>query len=207
MSLSSGSQPPVARKRRWCLIALPLTGVVAIGLGAAGFSRLSNDISPSWNGEGLRIEVVQPPAPRVEAGPRMEVGELVDGYRHVPASAPSEHFETEDLFAWLEPLPPLPEPARFEPEPRRPLPVPVALPAPPPMSGDGDPYGFDAPRPDYAAARQARRERLERLERLERMRSWEREARETAADWRRVATAGEPRWLPVGESSRDTVFY
>lgn len=191
-------------RRRW-LVALPVAGVLAVGLGAAAMARLPAPAAPATGGGTLRIEVVQPPAPRIQEGPRMGVGELVDGYRHIPAVQRRHDSAADELFAWLEPLapPPLPEPP--EREWARPVETAVIASGPPePAYQDrrGDPYGFDAPRPDYAAARAARRERLERIERERERFAYRREA-----PWRRAPSRPDPDWRPVAELPRESVFY
>ena len=72
------SRPAKASHRRW-LVAAPLTIAAVLGLGAAGVARMPAGATSHPSGEALRIEVVQPPAPPVAPGPRMDVGELVVG--------------------------------------------------------------------------------------------------------------------------------
>lgn len=189
-------------QRRW-LVAAPAAGLLALGLGAAAMARLPAGATTPPGGEALRIEVVQPPAPEIAEGPRMGVGELVDGYQHVAAARRAP--ESEDLLAWLDPLPPLPSP----PEPPRPQPprygeVAIVTPASPQPSRREpvDRFGFDAPQPDYAAARAARRERLDRIERERRRYEARREP-----PWRRVQPSVDSGWRPVAELPRESVFY
>lgn len=204
MSVASGSsRPPVKASRRRWIVAAPLAAVAALGLGAAGVARLPAEPASATAGEALRIEVVQPPAPKVAPGPRMEVGELVDGYRHVAYRASDVGDLLGELYAeaWLEPLPDLPPPPRWrDEEPPEPRAVAEVRPtAPQPASFEvesGNPYGFDRPAPDYAAERRARRERIERIE-MERM-----ARREERAPWNRVGDYARPPRLEV-----ETAFY
>lgn len=190
----------VSPSRLKLLVAGPLAAVAVLGLGAAGAARIPSGVAPVA-GEGLRIEVVQPPAPAVDPGTRMDVGELVDGYTHVSVRrAEPEAFYTD---AWLEPLPPLPEP----PPPRREAqPVeeraadlrPTAWqPSMDERQRASNPYGFDAPAPDYRAERRARRERMAQMERAD-----VRFRREERGVWRPVPPYGPPPRL-----ERDTAFY
>ena len=190
-------------RHRW-LVAVPLTAAVALGLGAAGAGRTTEARAAAVPGEGLKIEVVQPSAPAVAPGPRMDVGELVDGYRHVAARPRTpDELASFEVAAWLEPLPPLPEPparprdrwervstAEVRPTAPQPSPRHPAEPA--------NPYGFDRPAPDYVAERRARRERLAQIE-LERAEmAW----RRPPPGWRYV---GEP--APRPRLERDAAFY
>lgn len=204
MSPAPGSSRPSAKasRRRW-MVAAPLSAAAVLGLGAAGVARLPAERTSAPTGEGLRIEVVQPPAPPVAPGPRMEVGELVDGYRHVAYRAPDIDDLIGELYAeaWLEPLPPLPPVPRWRPEvPPEGRPAEVRPTAPQPVRAEaapvGNPYGFDGPEPDYAAERRARRERIERIE-MERM-----ARREERGAWRRVGDYSRQPRLDV-----ETAFY
>lgn len=189
-------------QRRW-LVAAPVAGVLALGLGAAAMARLPPAAPAGGGGEALRIEVVQPPAPQIDEGPRMGVGELVDGYRHV-AAAPRPS-PSDDLLAWLEPLPepPPPRPQRY----REAAVITPAAPQPGPPERPVDRYGFDAPQPDYAAARAARRERLDRIERERERERAQFAYRREQPPWRRVRPPAEPEWRPVAELPRESVFY
>jgi hypothetical protein len=158
-------------------------------------------------GEGLRIEVVQPPAPEIEPGSRMDVGELVDGYRHVSFERPDFRDRFDEFYAdaWLEPLPPLPDPPRWRRETRPAEHPPAELrptssqPSMEERSRPANPYGFDAPSPDYHAERRARRERMARLEAG---RAAVRAYVEDGVVWRHVPAYGPPPRL-----ERDTAFY
>lgn len=209
MSPAAPPPPPsVDRARMKILIGAPLAVVAVLGLGAAGAARVPGGGMEKPFADGLRIEVVQPPPPAIEPGARMDVGELVDGYRHVSRPRPDRSgFDDYHVDAWLEPLPPLPEPARWRRESR---PVDHAPPevrptAPQPATderpGPRNPYGFDAPTPDYRAERRSRRERLARLEsRRPPARAF---VGEDGAVWRPVP----PYAPPPPRLERDTAFY
>lgn len=207
MSPEPGPSPlSLSRSRLKLLVAGPLAAVAVLGLGAAGVARLPGGGGAPAAGEGLRIEVVQPPAPAVDPGSRMDVGELVDGYRHVSLRRPEPDDSFGEFYAeaWLEPLPPLPEPPRLRREasgePRMVELRPTARqPALDERPGPENPYGFDAPTPDYRAERRARRERMARLEMERAEVSSHRESRGV---WRPVPSYGPPPRL-----ERDTAFY
>ncbi len=202
------SPPSVDRSRMKLLIAGPLAAVAVLGLGAAGVARLpGGGGAAAIMGEGLRIEVVQPPAPEIDPGGRMDVGELVDGYQHVSLrqSDSGDRFDDYYADAWLEPLPPLPEPPRWRREAQaveraaaevRPT---AWQPAMEERPEPANPYGFDAPGPDYRAERRARREHMARLEAR---RAAARVYSEGGVVWRSVPSYGPPPRL-----ERDTAFY
>ena len=202
------SPPSVGRSRLKVLIAGPVAAVAVLGLGAAGVAGLpGGGGAVASMGDGLRIEVVQPPAPEIEPGSRMDVGELVDGYQHVTFERPDFRDRFEDFYAdaWLESLPPLPDPPRWRRETARAEHPPAELRPTawrPPMEerpGPANPYGFDAPAPDYRAERRARRERMARLEAG---RAAVRAYVEDGIVWRSVPAYGPPPRL-----ERDTAFY
>lgn len=117
--------------------------------------RISSD-------DAVRVEVVAPVEPVVQPGARMEVGELVDAYEHVPIPARDPDMDVYDATyqtAWIEP-PPRNEPrVRWTQEAANVRPPDVA-----PVVAHTSRFGFDAPTPDYAAERRARQERLDRLQ-------------------------------------------
>ncbi len=136
--------------------------VVALGGFAMfdAFDRAAANAVP--RGERIQIHLVTPPEPEIEAGPIMQVGELVDGFEYSPAPKVEQAVWIDE--PWVEPEP-LPMPAR------RPM-VRVedwrATPPPPPdqprvvvLSREDRSYGFRDPRPDWQEARRQRRERLE----------------------------------------------
>jgi len=211
------TEPGPARWRPW-LLAAPLAGLVAVGLGAAKLTTPSA-ARPAASGEGLRIEVVQPAPTEITPGSRMDVGELVDGYRHVAVEAPRP-TEPMDLLAWLPSSKPAEAPS-YRPWRERDSRV-VVFSAPmasEPRREERRGYGFQDVRRELEAAREARRERLERMERrrmeFERRMAFERDRtynpppdRETrhADDWRPVQRAEPPPWRRVPERSTDPVY-
>lgn len=204
----SAPRPPLtpSPSRVKLLVAGPLAAVAVLGLGAAGVARLPAGSGPAvLAGEGLRIEVVQPPAPAIDPGSRMDVGELVDGYRHVAyRRAEPQGLDVLYADAWLEQLPPLPEPARLHRDPPPERYDPEVRPTSPQPSMDErprptNPYGFDAPSRDYAAERRARREHMARLEDR---RAEARTYREERGVWRPV-----PPYAPPSRLDRDVAFY
>lgn len=208
MSPQPPPPPSVGRSRLKVLIAGPVAAVAILGLGAAGAAGLpGGGGAVASMGEGLRIEVVQPPAPEIEPGSRMDVGELVDGYRHVSFERPDFRDRFEEFYAdaWLEPLPPLPDPPRWRRETRPAEHPPAELrptspqPSMEERSRPANPYGFDAPSPDYHAERRARRERMARLEAR---RAAVRAYVEDGVVWRSV-----PDYGPRPRLERETAFY
>lgn len=164
MPLSSG--PATPRLRPWMIVA-PVGVLLAAGVGLVALHRLPLPSAAPIGGDAVQISVIPPVEPEVSPGERMEVGDLVEGYDPalVPVAEPDadaadDGYQAAYASAWLEPVE---EPApvayrRFEAPVVSPTaPQPEATPA-------GNPYGFDAPGPDYDAARQARRERLDRLQ-------------------------------------------
>lgn len=129
--------------------------LVLIGLGAAGWA-MWNSTSAAHGGRasryGVTVEVVPPIEPDLPPGSIMAVGDLRDGYEHDPERlAPLEDPDESPVeTAWLE-LAPADQGSSLAP------PV-VTMETPPRPSLEGDDYGFgfDAPRPDYHAERQAR---------------------------------------------------
>ncbi|WP_420470027.1 hypothetical protein [Brevundimonas sp. FT23042] len=147
--------------RPW-MIGAGVTVVLAAGLSLA---LMRGDPSGAVAGSPMTVEVVAPVEPVVDPGTTMEVGPLVDGYTHVDRPAPSDPADAYDAdyqTAWVEPLPPLPEPRRV----RVDLPTegPMLAPTAPQPARAGGAYGFDTPGPDYAAERRARQDRLDRIQ-------------------------------------------
>ena len=152
------------------LIAAAVTGGLGL-LGAGGLWLASGDRSPGFGGDGLAIAVVAPVEPVPVAGPRMDVGEVVDGYEHHPFVQPAA-FESDT--AWLPPeedaYAPLPAPdyrptrveVPLEPAPPEPAPEPEAR-----RPGRWS-FGFERPLPDFAAERRERRARRDAYEMAQR---------------------------------------
>lgn len=164
MPLSSGTAAP--RLRPWMIVA-PVAALAATAAGLFAVNAIPlPSAAPIGAGDAVQISVIPPVEPEVSPGERMEVGDLVDGYDPalVPVVAPEAAADANGYHpayasAWLEPDDaPAPVPRRLEfPVVSPTAPQPNATPA-------GNPYGFDAPGPDYDAARRARRERLDRIE-------------------------------------------
>ena len=138
------------------LAVVAAVGVAASGLMALKFVSLPGP-APVATGEGLKIEVVAPVEPALVPGSVMEVGELIDGFRYV-RPVPAERVPAYDV-AWAEA-----DPAPVEPRPRetgvRRYASSEAGPgqvAEPETLGERGRrwFGFDSPRPDYAAERRA----------------------------------------------------
>lgn len=152
------------------VVALSAVAVVAVGL--AGVRAVERSGSNPVGTGGLRIEVVHPVEPDIVPGSVMDVGELVDGFQGVPPSPARTEvlWSTDDAWneEWAEsdaaPWPAGPRMAGARPY------------EPPPEPGRDSPtrvvqrwFGFDAPRRDFRAEREARRARLDALER----RAWD----------------------------------
>ncbi len=156
------SRPEVLRG----LAVVAAVAVVALGAGALG----RNDPAATRAlGQGLAIAVVAPVEPEVEPGGTMDVGALNDGFDRAVldrrAEAPA--YDALPEPAWIG------DESLGEDRPREPMPMPVndvryvEGPAPA-TAGSSDPladgsrmFGFDRPRPDYAAERALRWNRLE----------------------------------------------
>ncbi|MGZ9098851.1 MAG: hypothetical protein ACXW3O_04030 [Brevundimonas sp.] len=136
---------------------------------------------PITDAERLQIEVVTPPEPEITPGSVMDVGELVDGFQGVPRPVVQAAFFEESGDSW-----------EMQPEPvydrsRRPVETAVIhappQPEPPRRTAALERwFGFDAPRRDYRAEREARRARWEsradRYDRDQQQDRYERDERE-----------------------------
>lgn len=177
------------RARPAHVVALGAVAAAAFGLVGLRAVELPGP-APVTDANRLRIEVVAPTEPKLSPGPIMEVGELVDGFVYRPAPPAPEPVSYTAFLPWEEETydvaPPRP--------PRRWFGLPVA-PARRPWESERPEdrdrardlarrFGFDAPRPDWRAEREARRARLEAIERREREREWDRE-RARERDWDR----------------------
>lgn len=137
---------------------LAAAALILTGLGAAGWA-MWNSTSAAHGGRalgyGVTVEVVPPVEPDLPPGSILTVGELRDGYEHDPERLAPLNDPDESAIdsAWVELMPALADEA-------------VALPVPPVVTMAASPrpelrqddygFGFDAPRPDYQAERQAR---------------------------------------------------
>lgn len=138
------------------LVAVIGTGAFMLG-GSEGVRPL---------GRGLNIAVVPPVEPEVLPGETMEVGALNDGFDRAALERAAQQ-PVDDTY--------IPEPAWIgderlgDPTPRMPMPTPVSdtrvievQPSRPDPLADGSrSFGFDAPRPDYAALRAQRWKELQ----------------------------------------------
>ena len=141
--------------------AVALVGIIGLGAFLLGGSETVRPL-----GRVLDIAVVAPVEPEVLPGKTMEVGALNDGFDRAMLERAAEQ-PVDDTY--------LPEPAWIgdvrlgDPMPRMPMPTPVAEPrvieveAPhaDPLADGSRAFGFDTPRPDYAAERTARLNRME----------------------------------------------
>lgn len=125
----------------------------------------SGAVARSSLGDTLKIELVAPVEPTPEAGEVMEVGEVTDGFVYVRAQMEPERPEAVEDY-WVE------EPVYvddYAPPPRYAQAVSEAVVYPrvveptPVARRDDRTFGFDSPRPDYRAEREARRARIEAL--------------------------------------------
>lgn len=162
--------------------ALVAGGVVALVAGAVvlgAFAGGGESASSSSPGERMRIELVAPAEPKPEPGEVMDVGEVVDGFTYVRADLEPQPVVEEDYWVEEPDFEEIPPP-RYRASTAAPVVYPLVQ-APPlaperPAFRRGDlSFGFDRPRPDYGALREARRARLEALalRSSERSRSWE----------------------------------
>lgn len=159
-------RPRVRDGRLYALSAASL-GVIAV----LGLRSLELPVAaPVDENDRLRIELVHRPEPAIKPGGLIDVGELVDEFEGPPPAPPAagpydewawvaDWEEGSEAFRTLEPAPVPPwrvfADALFGPPP----------PPPPPRPGDDRRFGFDDPRPDWRAEREARRARLEALDR------------------------------------------
>lgn len=178
------------------VVALSAVAVAAFGLVGLRAVDLPGP-RPVTDGERIRIEVVPPVEPTLIAGSRMEVGDLVDGFQGVPPPPPQltdARWSSDDgrefaEDAWVPPYP----------EDRRRADIRTWDSRPPPDPPRDSParvvrrwFGFDEPRRDFQAEREARRARLEAMEQAARERQdaerrrYERAEQERYADDRRA---------------------
>lgn len=161
MSFDPPSSTARSGFRPWMAVA-PLALAAVVGVGFVVLTTPLPGAGPLGAGR-MAVEVVAPVEPEVPPGGTMEVGELVDGYTHVaiqPQAQGADSYDADYQTAWVEPLPPLraPEPAAWSGGEA------VVQPTQAQPQGQGGPFGFDAPGPDYAAERRARQERLDRIQ-------------------------------------------
>lgn len=190
--LTDACRRAAARARPVHGVALAAVVVAAFGLVGLRAFELPGP-APIVDGDRMRIEVVAPIEPKVSPGAVMEVGELVDGLTEIPRPAPPEPIPATYAYVgedWDVGLPPAQPRRRYDEESRYPGPPPE----PEPRVERSGWFGFDSPRRDYQAERDARRARLDALERRERDRdrAW-RERRDDAVErWREAPPPPPP---------------
>lgn len=188
--LTDACRRAAARARPVHGVALAAVVVAAFGLVGLRSMELPGP-APIADGDRMRIEVVAPIEPKVSPGGVMDVGELVDGLTEIPRPAPPEPIPATYAYVdenWDVDLPPASPRRRYDEMPV----VYAAAPQPEARPDRGDRwFGFDLPRRDYQAERDARRARMDAIERLERDR--ERERRDVAPDrWREAPPPPPP---------------
>lgn len=172
-------------------------GVLAIALGGIALSGRGGSDAEASDGSRLNIAVVAPVEPAVQPGEVMDVGRLNDGFDGRMPEPVQQTAGEADLYAE--------QPAYVEDDrswrsddrraddryDHRPYEEPRKPERPERESYQGRPmsFGFDEPRPDWRAEREARRMALDARER-------ERNARRE----RRYSSSG-------GEMSQDSQFY
>lgn len=156
------SQP----KARWVIAGV--VAVAALGLGGMILTGGNDGEARAGGGPGLSVAVVAPVEPDVAPGGVMDVGQLNNGFDgKLPEAQPASNASVEQDYyteqpayveARVEPLPPPRSGEEVHPYIDR-----QSQPSPP---RDGNPraFGFDQPRPDYAAEREARRAFMEARE-------------------------------------------
>jgi hypothetical protein len=170
-------------------LAAITAGVVATGVGAGVLLQPGRDRpEPAAMGPDVSIAVVAPREPEPEPGSVMDVGELADGYIHRdyirPALvSPQPRDAVGDDPSPGEEPPPF-ERTRVITSASALPPVMVERPEPPPRRRW--PFGFDQPRPDYAAERRERRARMDEARRLEDEQRFEEARRRERFDDRRA---------------------
>lgn len=144
------------------LLTFAALGLTALGSGGwAAWNSTSAAHGEPQPGSSVAIEVVPPREPELRPGPILPVGELRDEYRHDPDQlrGPSP-MDLPVESAWLEWYEPLPEfPSIIVSVPMDPAPSRRRTPD---MDRHDYSFGFDAPKPDYAAERDTRQSALAR---------------------------------------------
>lgn len=146
-------------------VRLGLAAVAMVGLIGGGAFMMGGSETARSLGRTLSIAVVPPVEPEVMPGETMEVGALNDGFDRAMLERVSEPPMDDTLPppAWIG------DESLGDPSPRMPMPTPVGepqvievqLPPSDPLADGSRAFGFDAPRPDYAAERALRWETTE----------------------------------------------
>lgn len=159
-------------------IALAATTVcvVAAGVGAGVMLKPGKDRpAPADRGPDVSIAVVAPREPVPEPGGVMDVGDLADAYTHQGYAPPPRYIPASPEVDAYDPSATI-EPKRNE---RASVVVSGPEPAPPRVVAEQRepqrrwPFGFDQPRPDYAAERRQRVARMDEDRRRESERRFE----------------------------------
>lgn len=139
-----------------------LGGLAMAGVGAAAVLMIARPQPAAADIDSplIQIRLVPPVEPEVEPGAVMEVGDLRDDFDRAALIRAEEEAANAYTAAYVEGDDYGPVVEAYAP----PRPAMVILPAPPPRReidlrrdyvGSPTAYGFDAPRPDYAAERRA----------------------------------------------------
>lgn len=203
-AVPSGPDSFASRFRRLAARVRPGHVLAAVGLsvvvGMVGLQAVAlPGPRPLTETDRLKIEVVPPVEPEIVAGSVMDVGELIDGFEGVPRAPVVEavaYKSYDDGDDWRE---------APEPPPNRPIrEAVVETTVPQPGRSESRPvpdrwFGFDTPRRDYRAEREARRARLDarmewdrERERDRPRRYWSDQGRDRAYD--RDRREDEGRW-------------
>ena len=146
-------------------VRLGLAAVALVGIIGTGAFLLGGSETGQSFGRGLAIAVVPPVEPEVLPGATMEIGALNDGFDRAALERVAEPTLDDTLPspAWIG------DESLGDPAPRMPMPTPVsparvvelARPTTDPLADGSPAFGFDQPRPDYAAERALRWSRME----------------------------------------------
>ena len=156
-------------------LAAITAGVVIAGVGAGILLQpTANPAAAETRGPNVSIDVVAPREPELEPGSVMDVGELADGYTHRgyaqhAENDPPSYVDAEDFSRAPSELRRVERTRDLTPEAPRP-PIVVERREQPWRW----PFGFDQPRPDYAAERRERGARMDDQRRLDEARMRER---------------------------------
>lgn len=153
-------------------VRLGLAVVAAVGVIGAGAFTLGGTETGRAMGRTLSIAVVPPVEPEVLPGETMEVGTLSDGFDRAALDRPAEPsifdgYLPPDAYVGAGSPPRMPMPTHVAPAApmgayQRVVDQAQMEPAPADPLADGSrAFGFDRPRPDYAAERTARLNRMD----------------------------------------------
>ncbi|QTC91110.1 hypothetical protein [Brevundimonas goettingensis] len=156
------SQP----RARWVMAGV--VAVAALGLGGMILTGGNDGEARAGGGPGLSVAVVAPVEPDVAPGGVMDVGQLTNGFDGKMPEAQTASDATQPPDDYYAEQPAYVEPQVQQMPPPRPgdevHPYVDRQSPPPPRDGNPRAFGFDQPRPDYAAEREARRAFMEARE-------------------------------------------